>query len=70
MQSSKFLNTKSKYDAKVAQAWEHDVKTSLFIGLLALSTVAVGQNLGAGRNGMAINRYVTDHTATAQLICT
>ena len=47
------------------------MKTSLFIGLiLALSTVAVGQNLGACRNGMAINRYVPNHTATAQLICT
>ena len=47
------------------------MKTSLFIGLsLALSIVAVGQSFGACRNGMAINRYVPDHTATAQLICT
>src|SRR5215469_3552221 len=36
---------------------EHNVKTSLFVALiLVLSTVPVGQNLGACRNGMAINR--------------
>jgi hypothetical protein len=44
----------------VAQAcggWCEGILINRFIGLiLALITVAVGQNLGAGRTGMAINR--------------